>query len=287
MRCLTYILCALVLCAASDSSEAQILRGRRPLPSSSGSCSGGSCAIPQSAAYPTWPVTQPAPARGQLPLAAALDAAAPVVGVQQLDPIAPQPQAPADPKDDIPNELFGVDWSKIGEGDIDSKGNKISPWAAFNFASGDHTYTKGQCRLVCIGTPAEREPVLKAFNSLPADEKEKLSPWFVAADHWSLKETDSGTLLFETGGKPTVYVLAPDGAVLHRQDGWDAEDDIAAIRKGLKKYDPKRDPDLRKTPDGGGGVSLGMRRTIRKYTPVALVCGGACLVMLLLGRRKV
>lgn len=241
---------------------------------------------PQAVYYPAWPAIPPAPVPVEPIIGKAeLPRAAPVA----FQTVAPQDEPkPAPKKEPAPekDDLFGVDWDKIGTGDTDKTGKQITPWQAFVFAQGDQNYPKGLCRLVVIGTDAERAPVKKAFDNMTTTEREQIAPWFVTADHWSLKASDGGPTLFETGGKPTVYLLAPNGGVIHRQDGWNSEEDAAAIRNGLKKYDPKRDPDLRKTPDPERAPALGIRRMARKYGPIALVCGGACLVTFFLGRRN-
>ena len=53
---------------------------------------------------------------------------------------------------------------------------------------------------------------------------------------------------FVTTGKPTIYVQAPDGKVLHRQDDYQggAPELAEAIRRIDPNYDPKKDFDLRK-----------------------------------------
>jgi hypothetical protein len=91
-------------------------------------------------------------------------------------------------------------------------------------------------RLTVIGSPDERKEALAA---LPADLKEH---WLVKEyepDHWAVKGAG-----FKTDGHPTVYLQAPDGKVLHRQD--DANNVTGAVRKADPTYDPAKDPDLRK-----------------------------------------
>jgi hypothetical protein len=91
-------------------------------------------------------------------------------------------------------------------------------------------------RLTVIGSPDERK---KALAALPADVKER---WLVkeyAPDHWAVRGAG-----FKGDGHPTVYLQAPDGKVLHRQD--DADNLAAAVRKADPAYDPSKDPDLRK-----------------------------------------
>jgi hypothetical protein len=91
-------------------------------------------------------------------------------------------------------------------------------------------------RLTVIGSPEERRKVLAG---LPDDVKER---WLVkeyAPDHWAVSGAG-----FKADGHPTVYLQAPDGKVLHRQD--DADNLAAAVRRADPAYDPNKDPDLRK-----------------------------------------
>jgi hypothetical protein len=91
-------------------------------------------------------------------------------------------------------------------------------------------------RLTVIGGPEECK---MALAGLPAEVKERCLVKEYAPDHWSVKNAG-----FKTDGHPTVYVQAPDGKVLHRQD--DADNVSGAVRKADPTYDPTKDPDLRK-----------------------------------------
>lgn len=285
MRFFTYVLCALGFCCVVASSEAQIFRGFRSRSVSSPSCANGSCQVPT--------YMQPAPVIAD-PLA---NGVIEPIGVKPTPKIAaPGVVVPA-PKKAVPplieqqaieadgDFLFGVDWEKIANKKYDDKAKKISLIEAFDFAKGNYDDAKTNLRLIVIGTKEERAPFEAAYRALPVEEREKISPWFVSADHWSMKDSDGGELRYVVDGKPTVYVLAPDGELIHRQDGGTASDAIEAIRKGGKKYDPKRDPDLRKTPDPLRVPALGWRRTAQKLTPVALVCGTACFIGFMFRRR--
>ena len=105
-------------------------------------------------------------------------------------------------------------------------------------------------RLVAIGTAEQRKPVADAYASLETPLKDRIAPWFVGADDYSLKDTTTGKTIFVTTGTPTVYLQAPDGKVLLRSDEWKGETTIGAIRKATKDYDAKKDPDG-KTPIPG------------------------------------
>ena len=90
-------------------------------------------------------------------------------------------------------------------------------------------------RVTLIGNKADRDRVAAEVKQV---EPDKTLLWSVPADHFSLHD------LQKKDGSPTVYVQAPDGKVLHRQD--DGRDAATAIRKAVKGYDPAKDPDLRK-----------------------------------------
>lgn len=59
-----------------------------------------------------------------------------------------------------------------------------------------------------------------------------------APDHWHVAKYG-----FKTDGRPTIYVLEPDGKVLHRQDSYAGPDDLAQTLRRLRPdYDPLKDP---------------------------------------------
>jgi hypothetical protein len=97
-------------------------------------------------------------------------------------------------------------------------------------------------RLTLIGPEADRKQVLADLEAHPS--LRPLRPGLLVQayppDHWAVK--DAG---FLTTGKPTIYVQAPSGKVLHRQDGYRGPEKMAeAIRKADPNYNPARDPDL-------------------------------------------
>lgn len=286
MRFFTCVLCGLGFFVVVAMCDAQIFRRGTSRLFSSAACANGSCDVPI--------LTRPALAPPDPLDHGVIDQGGGQLGPEPRPASVPAPAAkPVEPLligqadgDSDQAENFGVDWPRIVNRKYDGKDGKITLVEAMDFAKGSYEDTRKNFRLVVIGTPGERGPVATALAALPAEEKDKLATWFVSADHWSLKDSDGGGQRFETGGHPTVYLLAPDGAVIHRQDGWTSQDDVDAIRKGLKKYDPKRDPDLRKTPDSARVPALAWKRMAKKALPVALVCGGAVLVLNFLGRRK-
>lgn len=123
------------------------------------------------------------------------------------------------------------------------------------------------------GKPASKHEVLQAFESKAGDQSTKLrltvigprqSRQVVLEDlkrtldlqgvlkDFLLKDYDpedwevsrSG---FYTKGQPTIYVQAPSGKVLHRQDSYTGPDELAAVlRKANDQYKPEADPNLSK-----------------------------------------
>jgi hypothetical protein len=96
-------------------------------------------------------------------------------------------------------------------------------------------------RLTIIGAEAERKKVREDLASNVA-----LTPLL---DHLLVQDyapTDWAVQCgFKTDGKPTIYLQAPDGKVLHRADAYAGPDNLAsAIRKADESYRPDADPDL-------------------------------------------
>ena len=113
----------------------------------------------------------------------------------------------------------------------------------------------GKFRLTLIGTKDETAPALKAWAESEdvKDVRERVLVSSVPPDHWWLKDTTTGKVMFESAGHPTIYFQAADGKVLHRQDGYTGPADFQAIRKAVDGYDAKKDPDRRKVDAAGGG----------------------------------
>jgi hypothetical protein len=99
--------------------------------------------------------------------------------------------------------------------------------------------------LTVIGEPADREPVLRDLKTHPALRpwQDRLAVQGYDPAHWAV--TRQG---FHAGGRPTVYVQAADGTVLHRQDDYrgGAEALAEALRRIDPNYRPDRDPDRRR-----------------------------------------
>lgn len=144
----------------------------------------------------------------------------------------------------IPN--YGVDLSRLSgkhEEVVTLNGHKIPKHRAHEILSGQLQDDSGKLRLTAIGGP-ERKQLLDDLEKPPLNEwKDRLLVQSYPLDHWAV--TRAG---FFTGGRPTIYLQAPDGKVLHRQDDYaDGANGLAeAIRRADPAYDPKKDPDLRK-----------------------------------------
>lgn len=101
-------------------------------------------------------------------------------------------------------------------------------------------------RLTVIGSEPERKAVLADLEGHPAlaPYKGKLSVQAYAPDNWAVHRVG-----FVTAGHPTIYVQAPGGKVLHRQDVYTGAEKLAeAVRRADPNYSPNKDPDLTRPP---------------------------------------
>jgi len=101
-------------------------------------------------------------------------------------------------------------------------------------------------RLTVIGSKEALERVKRDLQGPLKDLAKDFLIQYYEPSNWAVR--DAG---FKTDGNPTIYVQAPDGRVLHRQDDYkDGADGLrkvlTAIRKPDPNYKPERDPDLRK-----------------------------------------
>jgi hypothetical protein len=167
-----------------------------------------------------------------------------IVGQKKVtQPLVPNdPEPKVDPIDEIPN--FGVEWDKIADHQATYQGRVIPCDKAIELIGKQVPDDSKKFRLTIIGTDAEHKEALLQFASLEPEVKDRFNTWAVGSDHWSLKDGVTGQTVFNTKGNPVLYVQAPDGQVLHRQD--DPKDLPQAIRKAVKNYDQTKDPDLRK-----------------------------------------
>jgi hypothetical protein len=121
---------------------------------------------------------------------------------------------------------------------------------AFESKAGDQS-TK--LRLTVIGPKQTRQVVLEDLKKTP--DLQGVLKDFLLQDYdpedWEVSRSG-----FYTKGAPTIYVQAPSGKVLHRQDNYTGADDLAAVlRKANDQYKPEADPNLSKA---GVGSILGL-----------------------------
>lgn len=143
---------------------------------------------------------------------------------------------------------FGVDTDKLNGHDESYRlnGTPISQAQARQaLAGGAIPDDAGRLRLTVIGAADLTARVADDLARSPAlaEWKTRLVPQCYAPEHWSVARAG-----FVTTGKPTIYLQAPDGKVLHRQDDYDdgPEGLARALRRADPSYDARKDPDLRK-----------------------------------------
>lgn len=189
---------------------------------------------------------------------------------RKAPPIRP-PAPPAAPM--IEQQLpTGVDSAKLqgsGEPRYWRRGTPISKGEASAAvgAGGKLQDDRDKLRLTVIGPDSDRAGPVK---DLPADLKSKVNVWSVPPDHWSV-----AGMGFVVSGKPTIYLTAPDGKVLLRQDAGPL--DVGALRKAVDGYDSKKDP-------GPNGPKLAAKlfadlENVPGYVWTALVLAGAYFLM--------
>lgn len=158
-------------------------------------------------------------------------------------PIAKPPLEP--PPRVLPN--FGIDSAKLNNRPrFELNGHTASAQEAIDAIREKIPEDAKKLRITVIGDAADRKRVTDAFHEAEPALKERTTLWSVPPDHWSLTNLETGKPIFRTNGKPTLYVQAPDGKVLHRQDDFAGAQDFEAIRRAIKNYDAAKDPDLRK-----------------------------------------
>lgn len=166
----------------------------------------------------------------------------------------------------VPN--YGVETEKLGNGE--------RYWVnkARQFFGDTLPDDKNRIRLtIAGGTDDERKKVLADLASSPqlAPYRDGLLVQAYEADNWALRPG------FVTSGHPTIYLQAPDGKVLHRQDDYsDGATGLAtAIRKANPQYDAKKDQDLRRP------VIITPSLDISKLpAPVWAIVGGITVLLL-------
>ncbi len=231
-----------------------VLRRDEPAPSTSGSTASpsGSSAARESPPASTKPA-QPPPSPPQ-PSSTAPDSAgraAPPPGAGAAPASKPEGQLPVVEQDGVQN--FGIDRAGLdGSAErITLDGRQITRAEATRILqAGSLTDDSGKLRLTVIGTEADRRRVLDDLKGPLTDIAGQCLVQDYPPDHWAVAGVG-----FYTAGKPTIYVQAPDGKVLHRQDDYaDGPEGLRLAFERLRKpdpnYQPDKDRDLRRPADG-------------------------------------
>src|SRR5579864_4944052 len=157
----------------------------------------------------------------------------------------------------------GVVWDKVKGGNSYSvcgqKVGKEEATALLTEASEVPNDAK-KLRLTLIGSPEECKSVLDTLAKASATDNVVCQSY--RPDDWALRPG------FVTKGHPSIYLESPDGKVLLRQQGLDANT-VAAVRKASPDYSPARDP--------MGLPSLDLA-SLQPYWPY-LVGGGVLLLL--------
>lgn len=179
----------------------------------------------------------------------------------------------------------GVDKGKLREPketQIRINGVPVSVRAARKMleAKGNLADDSTRLRLTVIGSAEECKRVIADLKTDPS-----LTPY---RDRLLIQEYRPENAFvknygFVTSGKPTIYLQAPTGEVLHRQDTYRGATALAeAIRKAQPDYDPKKDPDQNKpTLSASGLVDL-----LRKIPVTAWVLMAAGVAYYLAQQNK-
>ncbi len=237
-----------------------VLRRDEPAPSTSGSTAGtsGSSAAQRSPPASTKPAQPPPPSppppSPPQPSSTAPDPAgraAPSTGPGAAPVSKPEGQLPVVEQDGVQN--FGIDRSGLnGSAErITLGGREITRSEATQvLQAGSLADDSGKLRLTVIGTEADRRRVLDDLKGPLTDIAGQCLVQDYPPDHWAVANVG-----FYTAGKPTIYVQAPDGKVLHRQDDYaDGAEGFRQAFERLRKpdpnYRPDKDRDLRRPADG-------------------------------------
>jgi hypothetical protein len=154
-------------------------------------------------------------------------------------PVTPPPRG---------GQNFGLMHDKLdGPERASINGQAVTPRTAIEAIENSIPEVAKKPRVVIIDRDAERrKQVREELTRLP-----ECGDCVVQAyppDHWHLLDLKTRQPGFFVGGSPTIYLLAPDGNVLHRQDEYEGGVAAAAeaFRRARADYDPRRDPDRRK-----------------------------------------
>jgi hypothetical protein len=143
---------------------------------------------------------------------------------------------------------YGVDTDKLGSGVREAyrlNGRDVDRGTALRSIQGKELPDdRNRPRLTIIGSDAERQRVRNDLASAPelAAYRDRFVVQDYPPEHWAVAGVG-----FKTDGHPTIYLQAPSGRVLHRQD--DYRDGAAGLAQALRRaqpdYHPTSDPDLR------------------------------------------
>jgi hypothetical protein len=181
---------------------------------------------------------------------------------------------------EVPN--FGVMQTKLNGSTSHHSinGRSVTEEDALAALQGKLTDDSQKLRLTIIGPQEKRQVVLADWNASPslAALKDKVLVQGYDPTHWAVANAG-----FRTTGQPNIYLQAPDGKVLHRQDDYRGPDKLAeAIRKADPNYQPNNDPDLNKSNPPSPSPSFDLSH-VPGWCCAAGAAGAAFLV---LRRRK-
>lgn len=127
---------------------------------------------------------------------------------------------------------------------------EVEPTVALEAAGADLPDWSGKLRVVVVDADQTRrrqvESDLATHPSLKPLTKDAIVQGY-GPDHWHMQDLATKVPAFKTDGAPTLYVQAPLGKVLYRQDGYQGPEHLArhmagALRRADPKYDPSKDP---------------------------------------------
>ncbi len=194
-----------------------------------------------------------------------------IVRGQWTVPTVPPVTVPAR-KTAMIEQNFGIDTDKFKHSLAPSykhNGKQVSRETAADILAKGLPDDGNKLWLTIIGSDEDRK---RTEADLPADLKDRVRLSSYKPDSWQVQPG------FVTTGSPTLYLQAPTGQVLHRQDDYKAGD-FQAIRKAVSSYDSKKDVDVRAP----------VLPAVNLLTPQNLLLGGllAAVAFLLFQNRKV
>lgn len=176
--------------------------------------------------------------------------------------------------------FFGVDLRRL-QRPVDParflhNGKPVTRADALALVGAELPADKDKLRLTIIGPAADTARVAQDLDKQPlAALKDRFVVQSYEPSHWAV----AGAGFKCDGPYPVVYLQAPDGKVLHRQDGYEGPDKLAeAVRKADPNYDPKRDPDL--------SLPFQLPGFLQSVPVLAWVLGGLGILFLLKGKSR-